>query len=53
MPKAFDQIGPYILIGQLGCGVFSVLWLVERRGALATTESDQSARANVYFLVNG
>lgn len=36
--QANQKLGPYILIRQIGQGAFSVVWLAERRGALATTE---------------
>ena len=32
-----DQLGPYVLIRELGHGAFGVVWLAERRGGLATT----------------
>jgi formylglycine-generating enzyme required for sulfatase activity len=38
MYKAGDQIGPYTLIKQLGNGAFGVVWLAERRTAIAATK---------------
>ena len=38
MPKPNDKIGPYILISKLGRGAFGVVWLAEKRSALATTK---------------
>ena len=36
-PRPGDRIGPYTLVGELGEGSFGVVWLGERRTALATT----------------
>ncbi|MFY9225691.1 MAG: bifunctional serine/threonine-protein kinase/formylglycine-generating enzyme family protein [Blastocatellia bacterium] len=38
MLRANDQIGPYTLIKQLGKGAFGVVWLAEKRTAIATTQ---------------
>jgi len=38
MLKAESQIGPYTLIKQLGKGAFGVVWLAEKRTAIATSQ---------------
>jgi serine/threonine protein kinase len=38
MFKANDQIGPYILIRQLGKGAFGAVWLAEKRSVITTTK---------------
>src|SRR6266478_7759349 len=39
MLKPGDQIGPYMLMSKLGSGAFGVVWLAERRTAIATTKA--------------
>jgi len=38
MLKANSEIGPYTLIKQLGKGAFGVVWLAEKRTAIATSQ---------------
>jgi len=38
MLRAEEQIGPYVLIRQIGKGSFGVVWLAERRGKFLTTQ---------------
>ena len=38
MPRAGDSIGPYTLVKRLGQGSFGVVWLAEKRSAIASTE---------------
>jgi serine/threonine protein kinase len=39
MFRAGDQIGPYILTNKIGQGSFGVVWLAERRTAIAVTKA--------------
>src|SRR5689334_11278790 len=38
MLRAGDKIGPYTLIKKLGGGAFGMVWLVENRTAITTTQ---------------
>jgi serine/threonine protein kinase len=36
--QGIKTVGPYVLINQIGRGAFGVVWLAEKRGAIATTQ---------------
>lgn len=38
MPEATGKLGPYTLVSRIGVGGFGVVWLAEKRTAIATTQ---------------